>query len=203
MNLHPSAPYWDQGVEAVPVMTGASKLLDCRDVRTIAEAFGISLPFEDVLDVGCGTGRVSRVSRAYLGLDIAPSAIAYCGARHIPAMLITGAQDVVHAAAIWRPISMHQMPHTTPWPQAVALSVMTHISATERVSYLRAIAGVADRLLVDIIPGDGTGTVAAWTAEPAEFEEALTLTGWHIRHAESWRWYDRTHRYYDVTKAVA
>lgn len=79
----------------------------------------------------------------------------------------------------------------------VCLSVFTHIDRDERRAYLQAFAARAPRLLVDIIPGDGAGGVALWTAQVVEFEADLHDAGFDVQGV-----YERrcpsgpTHRYY-------
>jgi hypothetical protein len=184
---HPSASYWNQGIQNVPVMTGASSLMDGADIREHAEKLGFALPFESVVDIGCGTGRVSTFARSwYVGYDIAEDAVAYCRASGISACVIAGPEsitiprDVPHLLAAW----------------LTCLSVFTHIPRPERQSYLSAFVPLAENLLVDIIPGDGSGDVALWTADWELFQHDLTSAGWKML-----AWYDRvaptgpTHRY--------
>ena len=53
------------------------------------------------------------------------------------------------------------------------MSVFTHIDETERARYLARFKKLAPRLLVDIIPGDGSGDVPLWTADMDQFEGML------------------------------
>lgn len=182
---HRFAQYWNRGEVLVPVMTGAATLMDGADILEHAQALGIRLPFGSLLDVGCGTGRVAQFATAYLGTDIAADAVAYCQARGIRALVVDEPE---------------RLPTTNdgqPFDWITCLSVFTHIDAVERRRYLEAFAGRAPGLLVDIIPGDGAGDVALWTAVPAAFEQQLEEHGWGIVAQ-----YERlcpsgpTHRYY-------
>jgi hypothetical protein len=64
-------------------------------------------------------------------------------------------------------------------------------------------------LLVDIIPGDGSGDVARWTARPDEFEADLAAAGWCAILTATAAWENpagsppaQTHRYYYCTAAM-
>lgn len=193
------AAYWNQGIGLVPMMTGAATLMDGQDIREHAERLGFDLPFESVLDVGCGTGRVAQFVRThYTGVDVSEDAVRYCAAAGIPARLIASPDDLPSA---WAGLSCEWGPYPFGW--VLCLSVFTHIPREERLAYLRQFHAIeAEQLLVDIIPGDGSGDVALWTADPAGFEADLTATGWAIEAS-----YDRlcpsgpTHRYYRCTRA--
>lgn len=173
--------YWNRGVDHVPVMTGAATLLDASDVPEIAAALGIGLPLRQVLDVGCGTGRLAQHCTGYLGVDIAPDAVEYCRRAGLVARTITGPDDLPGAVFGW----------------VACLSVFTHVGRSARAAYLARFARLAPELLVDILPGDGRGTMAAWTAEPRKFEAQLRRAGYSVAAT-----YDRTsphgfgHRYY-------
>lgn len=156
--------YWDRGQEMVPAMTGARGVLDGRDMVDLAQFFGLKLPLGRVLDVGCGTGRMHAYANEYLGADIAPSAVAYCNRRLRPAVLITGPADLPPG----------------PFDIALCLSVFTHIDETERSMYLDALKVRTSTVMADIIPGDGTGSVAKWTANEATFAETVRASGWEF-----------------------
>lgn len=192
------ADYWNQGVQNVPHMTGAASLMDGADIREHAQKLGFSLPFASLLDVGCGTGRVSKfVSGDYFGVDVAKDAVAYCEARGLNACVIEGPEDIPQAltltftSAPGQPVVHHGF-----YEWVACLSVFTHIDRSERQSYLRAFKSRCSNLLVDIIPGDGTGDVALWTAHWEDFQQDIRDAGWSIK-----AWYDRvgpsgpTHRY--------
>lgn len=197
--------YWDRGVAAVPMMTGAATLMRGEDILEHAERLGLSLPLTNVLDVGCGTGRVAAFCSGYLGVDIAPSAIGWCQAHGVPATLIEGPADLPQTfhdldrcADCQRLDFLQQMAQARPtFDWVVCLSVFTHIDRDERCAYLTAFAARAPRLLVDIIPGDGSGGVALWTAQVTEFEADLHASGFDVQGV-----YERlcpsgpTHRYY-------
>lgn len=164
------AAYWDRGVENVPVMTGAASVMGCDDLLeplSMLSAFPLQ---GTVLDVGCGTGRLSQLCvGVYIGADISKDALEY--ARRVfgvEAHLILGADDLGGIVA-GRAVDV-----------VTCLSVFTHIPATERLRYLLAFRDLAPELLVDIIPGNGQGDVRLWTADPAEFERALNATGWCV-----------------------
>ncbi|MGE0363353.1 MAG: hypothetical protein AB7R67_21755 [Vicinamibacterales bacterium] len=186
------AAYWNQGIEMVPAMTGAATLMDGADILEHAERLDIPLPFDAVMDVGCGTGRLGQFAIVYVGFDVAADAVAYCRRAGRHAHLIAG------------PSSMPVEPLTGgPGDWVTCLSVFTHIARTERQAYLQAFLPLAEQLLVDIIPGDGSGDVALWTAVPADFEADLAAAGWQIEAS-----YDRAcpagpvHRYYRCRRAA-
>jgi SAM-dependent methyltransferase len=196
---HPSASYWNQGIDNVPVMTGASSLMDGADIREHAEKLGFELPFESVIDVGCGTGRLAAFTHLYYwGCDISEDAVSYCRSNGLNTTnkcvsVISGPDDIATPdGAIEYPIR---------W--IVCLSVFTHIDRLERQAYLRVFATkFATNLLVDIIPGDGSGDVTLWTADWDGFQHDLKSAGWKML-----AWYDRvaptgpTHRYIRADRA--
>lgn len=188
--MNPHAAYWNQGIAQVPHMTGAASLLDGADIRAHAEALGFTLPFASVLDVGCGTGRLAAFARTYVGVDIASDAVAYCHRAQLEAWTISGP----HALPAYAPEGCQ-------W--VTCLSVFTHIDRTERLNYLHGFTLVAPNLLIDIIPGDGSGDVAMWTADVPGFEADLGDAGWrvvaqHERACPS----GPTHRFYRCARAV-
>ncbi len=186
MSRHPFAAYWDRGETNVPDMTGAKHLLDARDLRAVFTALGFELPIMGhVVDVGCGTGRLSQlVAGSYLGFDIAPSAIEYCRRRDIDARLIDGPDA-----------------YAIPCDLLTSISVFTHIDRAERQRTLAVFARHAPEIVVDIIPGDGSGGVELWTAVPAEFEADLAEAGYTIQAQCDYQWDWDMHRYYRAVKA--
>ncbi len=188
MTHHPDTPYWDRGASNVPDMTGARHLLDGRDLVAVFAALGLSVPLTgSVVDIGCGTGRLAQLCRdGYWGFDIAPAAVEYCRARGLTAQLITGPGFHVKRADL-----------------IACISVFTHMSRDERVAYLESFAAMpATDIVVDIIPGDGTGNVAVWTAVPAEFEADAKAAGFAIAAVTDHQWDDHRHRYYRLRRAV-
>lgn len=186
--MHPDAAYWDQGEKNVPDMTGAKHLLDARDLRVVFEHFGVPIPIRSVLDVGCGTGRLAALCQDYYGVDISVSARDYCRAHGILADLIGGAHDL----AVIR----------DPFDLVTCISVFTHIDRSERQGYLHAFAAIkAPALLVDIIPGDGAGNVALWTARPDDMMADLTDAGFTTLRWVDQAWDKHTHRYFYAEKS--
>lgn len=181
--MTPEVAYWDRGVGQVPRMTGAADLLDARDVRAVAAALAIPLPFGTVLDVGCGTGRVAPLCRGYLGVDVAPSAVAYCRERGLAAATIRGPEDLP-------PFQ---------WDWVLALSLFTHIDAAARRAYLAAFAPRAPHLLVDVIPGTGGGDMVRWSADVQTFEADLHAAGYVVRGTAEIP-DSPGHRYYDARR---
>lgn len=143
--------YWNRTVDEVPGLTGAASVMDLHDLRPVLEALGIV--FGDVLDVGCGTGRLSQVCENYRGVDISPAMVEYCNRAGIDAELIDGPGDLG---------GEHE------W--VACMSVFTHIPRSERRLFLERFAGIAPNLLVDIIPGEEGGDVSGWVADPDAFE---------------------------------
>lgn len=177
--LHPDAAYWDRGVRNVPDMTGAARLLDARDLVDVCTRLGLALPLASVIDIGCGTGRLAQICTRYLGYDICPSAVDYCQGAGLDARLMTGLADVTATADL-----------------VACVSVFTHIGPRERMDYLRAFTAMAPALLVDIIPGDGSGDTARWTASPEGFEADLRAARWEMVGAADSRWESVPHRFY-------
>lgn len=173
--------YWDRGVDLVPHMTGAAGLLDGRDFADIATAVELACPLGKVLDVGCGTGRLSRFCAEYLGVDIAPSAVEYCAKRGIPARVIDGPADLAAFGG---------------FDLVLCMSVFTHVDRAMRREYLATFARLSPELLVDIIAGDGSGTIAAWSADPHVFRRDLADAGYAVVASTQWSWNGFTHEYF-------
>ncbi len=182
--MNPAAGYWNKGVNNVPGMTGAANLMDGSDLVEICATFGVELPLRNVLDVGCGTGRIAGHCRGYLGVDIAQSAVDYCLRQNLDARLIDGAHDLPRLRFEW----------------ITCLSVFTHIDADERFDYLEAFATRTRFLLADIIAGDAEGgSVALWRVPPKTFEADLGATGYAIHGVAEFCWNENhAHRYYYV-----
>lgn len=175
--------YWNRGVAAVPAMTGAASVMDCSDITDALRGLYWRLPqsLDNVLDVGCGTGRLSKLCNGYLGVDVAIDAIDYCLLNHISAVHIDGPDDLPKG----------------PFGTVCCLSVFTHIGRSDRQAYLRAFRSVAPMLVVDIIPGIEGGGVALWRADPADFMLDLSAIGYAILSIHARTSPDGvTHQYY-------
>jgi SAM-dependent methyltransferase len=184
--LHPYAAYWDKGVRNVPDMTGAKHLLDGHDLQEVFWSLGITAILPNVLDVGCGTGRLAQLSNGcYRGVDISPSMVEYCVKQGLYVSLIASSGDLP----------------TGPFEWVTSISVFTHIDRAERKAYLRQFEALAPNVLVDIIPGDGTGNVALWSAVPDHFEEDIVAAGFEIVGVADHQWDMHTHRYYRLRRA--
>lgn len=161
--------FWSVTVPEVPAKTGAAGLMDCADIRDVLEQIDLDLSHKTVLDVGCGTGRVSQLCGAWSGVDVSPSMVAYCLEHGLQARVIVTPLDLV---------GLFEHPWgEKPFDAIVCLSVFTHIAQTDRQSYLHTFRSLAPELLVDILPGADGGGIAAWYAEPAEFELDLHDAG--------------------------
>lgn len=163
---HPAVSYWDHGIAAVQRMTGAADaIMDGSDIRGVCADLGIDLPCHNVLDVGCGTGRVSVLCDGYVGVDIAPSAVAYCQQRGLTASVISGPDDLPPGPFEWV------------W----ACSVFTHMGRLEQRAYLKAFIARAPRLLVDILPGDRHANYERWGTDEVGFRADLGAVGYIVR----------------------
>lgn len=182
----PAVSYWDRGVDAVPLVTGAASVMNCADLVDACARLGVLLPLRGrVLDIGCGTGRWQQFCFAYQGLDISPAAVEFAQRQGLSASLIEGygpsALDTWFGGADW----------------ITCFSVFTHVGFEERHDYLDAFKRIAPNLLVDIIPGSGLGDVSLWTADVPAFEQTLEAIGWTTRHvAERVSPDGVCHRYY-------
>ncbi len=177
---HPFASYWDRGVPSVPDMTGAKHLLHGRDLEAVCAGLGLTIPLGNVLDIGCGTGRLARLCGTYTGADISPSMVEYCLQRHLNAHLIS---------------TYDELP-AGPFDLVTCISVCTHIDRPERQDLIAAIKARTDRVLIDIIPGDGSGAVNVWTAVSDVFYADLTAAGFTDINFLDYQWDEYTHRYF-------
>lgn len=167
-----NAAYWDRGVAYVERMTGlgATPTVDALvggDIRRVCARLDISLPVDRLLDVGCGTGRLSRLAVSYFGVDIARSAIEYCHARGIGADVIDG------------PSSLAALPDDG-FDWVWACSVFTHIGRDEQRAYLAQFVRLAPRVLVDILPDDAGRSPARWGCDETLFRADLQEMGYAI-----------------------
>jgi SAM-dependent methyltransferase len=179
---HPFTGYWNRGVRNVPDMTGARHLMDVRDLKAIMAALGLALPLTNVLDVGCGTGRLGQIAENYMGVDIAPDAVAYAAAEGYNAHVINGVDDLRDLVPMFQTLT--------------CISVFTHIDRPERQAYLKAFHRLSPRVIVDIIPGDGSGDVELWTAKPEEFAWDCRAAGFTVVREHDEAWDRNTHRYF-------
>jgi SAM-dependent methyltransferase len=145
-------------------MTGAAHLMDANDIPSVAADLGFELPMGEVLDVGCGTGRIARYSTKYVGADISQDAVAFCRNNGLDVFLIDGPRDLLNLS----------------FDMVTCMSVFTHIGEGERVAYLRKFRSLAKWLLVDVIPGDGSGDVPLWTASLVRFGLILRQEGYEV-----------------------
>jgi SAM-dependent methyltransferase len=169
---NPNAAYWDQGLSQVERMTGLGRApsaaaLAGADIRDLCVRFAIPLPVDRLLDIGCGTGRLSALATSYFGVDISASAIAYCHQRHIAAALVNG------------PDGLAALPDDG-FDWVWACSVFTHIGREEQQQYLRQTIRLAPRLLVDILPGDPGCTPARWGTDEVAFRADLDAVGYRV-----------------------
>jgi SAM-dependent methyltransferase len=137
-----------------------------------------------VLDIGCGTGRLSMLCSEYVGCDVAPAMVAFAAARGLDARVIDGAADLPDG----------------PFDTVACLSVFTHIARQDRQDYLAAIRErLTGEALVDILPGDEGGDIGRWTAHVGEFERDLADAGFAVLSVFEWRSRDSAlHRYYRI-----
>lgn len=162
--------YWNPAdVEAVPVVTGAASVMDCADLVNVCKGLGIRVPMPSVYDVGCGTGRWSKFCRDYYGVDISEQAVAYARRAQVDADIIRSPRDI---SILWSTRLSNRPVVVT------CFSVFTHIPRSLRLEYLAQFRHVALTALVDIIPGDGSGDVRLWTADPLEFVGDCDMCGW-------------------------
>lgn len=166
MNIHTG--YWDHGIDEVPRMTGVpGNVDDPADLRGVCIELGIALPLPSVLDVGCGTGRLSVIAERYLGADIAPSAVAFCHRRGVAAITIDG------------PLSLRELGADS-FEWVFACSMFTHIDRDEQRGYLAEFFRIAPCLLVDILPGDEGRSCMRWGTDETGFRDDLAAAGYVI-----------------------
>lgn len=157
--------FWSVTVEEVPGKTGAAGVMDCADIREVTGTFQLDLGRMSVLDVGCGTGRVAQMCGSWTGVDVSPAAVAYCRNQGLDAYVIEAPVEL--AARFDAPFG------AKPFDLVACLSVFTHIHRNDRRSYLSVFRSLADVVLVDVLPGEEGGSIAAWYADVADFEVDL------------------------------
>lgn len=159
--------FWDVPVEQVPAKTGAAPVMDCSDIQDVLTNLDVTLAGKQVVDVGCGTGRMGKLCDPgrYLGFDIAPGMVKHARLKHWPAFLLDGP---AHLATV--------MPSGV--DIILCLSVFTHLPRAERQAYLAAFAvNEVEELLVDILDGEEGGSIAVWFADRDDFEADLAAAG--------------------------
>ncbi len=168
--------YWTTSQDNVFYLTGAVNATGVEDIQEVLDGFDVSLT--DVIDVGCGTGRISKLCKIYRGFDISPSQVEYAKSKGLNAELLDGPESLKGLKADW----------------VLCLSVFTHISRDDRQAYLDVFKTIAPNLLVDILPGAEGGSVPAWYANQEDFESDLQGAGY--RYSSLVRYPGHYHRYY-------
>lgn len=173
--------FWDVPMEWAPAKTGAEGQMDCSDLlEVLVERFGLDLHNSAVADVGCGTGRLEQFCGAYKGYDVAPGMVEYAKGLGVEAELIDGPDDLTAKVDL-----------------VCCMSVFTHIPRDERVRYLRKFSEMCSWLVVDILPGEEGGSIAATYADTSLFESDLRDSGFVARDSHERVSADgATHLYY-------
>lgn len=153
--------HWDVPADHAPDKTGAAGVMDLSDIREVLNHFNRDLSTLDVIDVGCGTGRLAQACGEYRGFDIAPGMVEYARRTGLSAQVIREPCDLRGYEA----------------DIVCCLSVFTHISRLDRLDYLHRFEAMAPILLVDILPGPEGGTPHAWYADAYQFETDLVHHG--------------------------
>jgi SAM-dependent methyltransferase len=174
--------YWT--TTDVPAHTGAINANGVEDIQEVLAALHVDLTDLAVIDVGCGTGRLAALCGEYVGLDIAPSQVDYAKVQGLDAYLIDG------------PTSLDD--YDAEANIVCCLSVFTHVDRDTRRKYLAQFTRLAQRTLVDILPGSSeAGGIPAWYTASSDFELDLLDAGY-----TNFDSYDRRsgdgylHRYY-------
>jgi len=171
--------FWTVPQEDVFYKTGAVNAVGVTDIQEVVDGLGLDLSTSDVIDVGCGTGRISALCGEYRGYDIAPSQVEYARSTGLQAELIDGPESLQGLTA----------------GIVLCLSVFTHISRGDRQAYLDVFRSIAPRLLVDILPGAEGGGIPAWYADVEQFEFDLRAAGYEIQSSFV-RYPGHHHRYF-------
>lgn len=148
----------------MPGATGVADDLNTADIEEVLDAVGFGV-LGNVLDIGCGTGRMADLADEYVGVDIAPAMVAYARARGLDARLIADFDDLPRGD----------------YDTALALSVCTHLDRPARQRLLSAVADLGvPRLVVDIIPGEDGGDIGRATADAGDFIADLEACGFSV-----------------------
>ena len=162
--------------------TGAAGWEDLGDVRQWLAGTGFTLDGR-VLDIGCGTGRLSALCTDYTGVDITPPFVEYARSQGLNASVISGPGDLPGGL----------------FDRVCLLSVFTHIPRDERVAYLASIRPrLTGEALIDILPGPDGGGVGAMYSDPDTFESDLAAAGFSIISSFDWDARSAHHRYYRI-----
>ena len=169
-NLHTA--YWDRGIDQVERMTGlgaapTADALAGGDIRRVCQTLEIALPVARLLDVGCGTGRLSALATAWVGADIAPSAIAYCRRRGLEAHVVDGPEGLARF-------------EDDAFDWVWACSVFTHIGREEQQAYLAQFVRLAPAVLVDILINEPGRSAARWGSDEGAFRADLEAAGYCV-----------------------
>ncbi len=170
--------YWSTSQDNVFHHTGASNATDVEDIQQVIGGFGLDFSKSDVIDVGCGTGRISKLCGSYRGFDIAPSQVEFANNKGLTAEVIDGPGSLEGLRA----------------EVVFCLSVFTHISRDDRQAYLKVFKTIAPKLLVDILPGAEGGGIGAWYANQDDFEDDLRAAGYEFSSFD--RFPGHHHRYF-------
>lgn len=160
--------FWEVPADQAPGKTGGS-WDDLSDLEEILSGLNV-LPYGRVLDVGCGTGRLSQLVKHgyYFGVDIAQGMIDFARSKHVNAARIDGPEDI------------HLGDPLLKFSWVMCLSVFTHLPREERRRYLARFREIGLRLVVDVLVGEEGGSIDAWYADGHDFRDDLEEAGWRV-----------------------